>query len=350
MEIQLKRIDAETDNRWDEFVLNHPDGTIYHHSLWGKVVSKTYGYERCYLVLENEKIQKVEGVIPLMFVSSFLTGKRVVSLPLTSYCNPLFPVKELDKIVQFINNQFNSLDYMEFKFLDKIENNSTEIFEQSFHTTHILDLDDDLDKLFKSFHGSSVRGKIKKAVKNNLNFRISEDEKDLKEFYKLEIKIRKKHGLPPQPYAFFKNMWDYLKPKGYMFLPLIEHKNNIIAAAIMLKFKDTFYYEYAASDTNFWNLGCNQKLIWETIKFAHQNGAKKYDFGRSSISNQSLIEFKERWATKAKQLNYYYFPKTKKTSTDNNNNTIHRLLTFTNKHIPLPLLRLEGKMLYHHFG
>jgi len=207
MDNELKIIDTETDNRWDEFVFNHPDGTIYHHSLWGKVVSKTYGYERFYLALENRKIQKFEGIIPLMFVSSFLTGKRMVSLPLTSYCNPLFPGKELDKIVHYITDQYNSLDYIEFKFLEKIEGNFNDLFEQTIFTTHILDLETDLDRLYKSFHASSIRRKIKKAEKYNLKLRIAENERDLKEFYKLEIKIRKRHGLPPQPYLFFKNMY-----------------------------------------------------------------------------------------------------------------------------------------------
>ena len=350
MNYKLKIINPETDKRWDEFVFNHQNGIIYHHSLWGKVISETYGYEPFYLTFENEKTHQFEGAIPLMLVNSHLTGKRMVSLPLTSYCPPLVPENELSNIIQFIKKQQSSLDYIEFKYLKKMKNELSNLSEQSLYTTHVLSLNSDLDELLKSFHNSSVRRKIKKAEKNNLKFRISENEEDLKAFYKLEVKVRKKHGLPPQPYSFFKNMWRYLKPKNFMFLPLVEYNDKVVAATIMLKYKDTFYYEYSAADSRFFNLGSNQKLIWETIKIAHQQGAKKFDFGRSSLTNQSLIEFKKRWGTSEQLLHYYYFPNTKRINTDGTDKPLHKFLNFANRHLPLPLLQLEGKLIYHHLG
>ena len=350
MDNQLKIIDAKTDKRWDEFVLKHPDGIIYHHSLWGKVISETYGYEPFYIAFENKGTRQFEGIVPLMLVKSRLTGQRMISLPLTSYCPPLFPEQELKNIIQFIKNKHSSLDYIEFKYLTKMKDDFSNLSEQSLFTTHVLSLNSDLDELLKSFHNSSVRRRIKKAEKNNLKFRIGENEEDLKAFYKLEVKVRKKHGLPPQPYSFFKNMWRYLKPKNYMFLPLVEYNDKIVAATIMLKYKDTFYYEYSASDSNFLNLGPNQKLIWEIIKIAHQQGAKKFDFGRSSLTNKSLIEFKKRWGTREQLLHYYYFPKVNKIYTDNSDKILHKLVSFTNRHLPLHLLKLEGKLIYHHLG
>jgi lipid II:glycine glycyltransferase (peptidoglycan interpeptide bridge formation enzyme) len=231
-----------------------------------------------------------------------------------------------------------------------MKNNISDLSEQSLFATHVLSLDDDLDELFKSFHNSSVRRRIRKAEKNNLRFRISENEQDLKAFYKLEVNVRKKHGLPPQPYSFFINMWRYLKPKNLMFLPLVEYNNKVIAASIMLKYKDTFYYEYSASDYNYLNPGPNQKLIWEIIKIAHKQGAKKFDFGRSSLTNKSLIEFKKRWGTREQLLHYYYFPNVNKIYADNSDKILHRLISFVNRHLPLPLLKLEGKLIYNHLG
>ena len=38
-------------------------------------------------------------MIPLMEVSSFLTGKRAVSLPFTDYCEPLAPHHEVLKVM-----------------------------------------------------------------------------------------------------------------------------------------------------------------------------------------------------------------------------------------------------------
>ena len=350
MNYQLKIINPEIDKRWDEFVFNHPNGSIYNHSLWEKVICKTYGYEPFYIAFENNKTDKFDGIIPLMFVNSKLTGKRVVSLPLTSYCTRMIPECKLIDIVSFVMDHYNSLDYIEFKFIDKIRNDTHNFEEQSLYLTSILNLNIGLDKLFKSFHKNHIQRKIKKAEKNNLKFRVAENEEDLKKFYKLETKVRKKHGLPPQPYSFFKNMWLYLKPENLMCLPLIEYKGKVIAAVVMLKFKDTFYYEYSASDSNYLNLGPNQKIIWEIIQIAHRQGVKYFDFGRSSQDHQSLINFKERWGSKTHKLHYYYYPNVKKMNSRDNNKLLYKLLNFTNRHIPLTLLQLEGKVLYQHLG
>ena len=89
---------------------------------------------------------------------------------------------------------------------------------------------------------------------------------------------------------------------------IIEYKNKIIAASITLKYKNTYYYEYSAADSQYFKLNPNQKLIWEIIKIAHGDGAKKFDFGSSSLTNKSLIEFKKRWDNREQLLHYYYFP------------------------------------------
>ena len=91
MNIQLKFIDPEADPRWDDFVQQHPEGSIYHHSAWKKVLEETYGFDPFYVALENKTEGTFEGIVPFMLVNSWLTGKRLVSLPFTSYCNPIVP-------------------------------------------------------------------------------------------------------------------------------------------------------------------------------------------------------------------------------------------------------------------
>ena len=107
-------------------------------------------------------------------------------------------------------------------------------------------------------------------------------------------------------------MWSILKPDNFLVVPLIEYEGKVIAAATVLRFKDTHYLEYSASDPHYRQLCANQMLIWEVIKMAHGEGAKYFDFGRSSLRNRSLIDFKERWGAKKHQLQYYYYPEAKR--------------------------------------
>ena len=349
MSIQLKVIDPGTDQRWDEFVWHHPLGSICHHSAWGKVIESTYGYRPFYVALEDSGTDRLEGIIPFFLVNSRWTGKRLISLPFTSYCDPLIPAEKFDDVVEFALNHFPDIDFLELRALgDNNQCTSNRFARQSAFATDILDLHPDLDDLFKSFHSTSVRQRIKRAEKNGLSLRMGEGEQDLKIFYRLETAVRKKHGLPPQPFSFFENMWKVLKPKNLLMVPLIEHDGRVIAAATIIKFKHVFYFEYSASDQNYLRLCPNHKLIWETIKIARAQGAGHFDFGRSSLSNRSLIEFKERWGAKRYHLTYYFFPKAKRINMQGGPG--RRLLETANHYLPHSLLQLEGRLIYRHLG
>ena len=93
-----------------------------------------------------------------------------------------------------------------------------------------------------------------------------------------------------------------------LFVPIVEYEGKVIAGATVLRFKDTFHFEYSASDQMFLRLCTNQFLIWEVIKIAYDEGMKYFDFGRTDLTNKSLIEFKERWQAKGENISHYYYP------------------------------------------
>jgi lipid II:glycine glycyltransferase (peptidoglycan interpeptide bridge formation enzyme) len=336
------------DKRWDNYVYNHPQGLAYHHSGWAKVIKSTYNYQPFFVGLEQSKTDILEGVVPFFLVNSLLTGKRLVSLPFTSYCNPLVPANNLREIVAFAMEYFKGIDYVELKLLENHNVACANYVKHNSFVTHMIKLDIPLDELFMSFHPTSVRQRIRRAYRNKLKFRIAEQEADLKKFYRLLTLVRRRHGLPPQPYSFYSNMWRHLKPQNMLCVPLVEYEGRVVAGATVLKFKDTFYFEYSASDPKFLKQCPNHMLIWEVIKLAYEEGVKYFDFGRSNITNRSLIEFKERWQAKSKTISHYYSEGKKRTYFEDTR--CKRLLSSLNRALPLWLLHLEGKMLYKHFG
>jgi CelD/BcsL family acetyltransferase involved in cellulose biosynthesis len=349
MKSEPKIIDPKIDKRWDKFVDNHPGASIYHHSSWGDVIEQTYRYHPFYLAFENAESGNFESIVPFFRIDSKLTGKRLISLPFTSYCNPLIENEQLDDAARFALRHHLDINHLELRFISNGNRVQADPYQQQSHfVTHILEIKSDLDEMFGSFHNTSVRHRIKRAERNQLTVRMAEKEQDLKAFYRLTTMTRKKHGLPPQPYRFFANMWKILQPKNLLILPVVEYQNSIIAAAVILKFKDTYYFEYSASDQRFLKLCPNHKLIWESIKLAHKDGAKYFDFGRSSQNHKSLIEFKERWAAKRYDLTYCFYPKAKRINTGGGKG--RKILEFVNGHLPKSLLQLEGNLLYPHIG
>lgn len=349
MTASIKIVNPYLDTRWDDFVLSNPKALIYHHSSWANVLESSFGCTPFYLALQSNHENEFEGIIPFMLVKSWLTGKRLVSLPFTSYCDPLVPPSFIKKALQFSSEHHPDIHYAEFKLINNSDTQLSQICRQeTSNVTHILNIDVPVNDLFQSFHNSSIRQRIKRAKRENLNFRIADTEEDLKSFYKLETLIRKKHGLPPHPYIFFLNMWRILRPKGFFFLALIEHKRRVIAAATVLKFKEIFHFEYSASNPEYQKHGANQLLIWEIIRIAQEEKANYFDFGRSAIINRSLIDFKERWGVQKYNLSSFYYPsdigvKIKRQSFRN-------ILERINRFLPKSILQLQSRLIYRHLS
>ena len=343
----LKFLDLQNIKKWDDFIHTHPDGSIFHHSSWINVISSTYNYEPVLVILENPKTGAIDGAIPFFLIDSSLTGKRLVSLPFTSYCKILMPDSKINESIDFVLHRYTDIDYLELKSHNNSHDALKNYVPSKKYCTHILDLKSDIESIFKSLHSTSIRQRIRRAKRDGLKFRVAQDERDLKRFYELETGVRKRKGLPPSPYRFFMNIWKNLKSYDYIFLPVVEYENKIIAAAIVLKFKNKYYLEYSASDSRYLKYSPNQLLIWETIVQAHKNGAHYFDFGRSSYSNQSLIEFKQRWATQIVPLTYHYYPRLVHPTDEG---LARKFLEICNRKLPKFLLKLEGNIIYPHLG
>lgn len=351
MTTNIKIIEPTINNDWDEFVENHPLGSIYHHSTWNHILYKTFNYKPVNLLISDNHTNKTVGVMPMMQIHNPITGnKKIVSLPLTTYCDQLIPEQSLKEIIEYLINQYPDNKLIELKFLSNVIDKQDNFEFQDNYVNHIIDLDDkSAQDFFNNKFNKSFKRKVKKAEINGLIYEKAKSVSELKDFYRLLKSVRKRHGLPPIPFGFFKNMWNMLEPKGMMFVPVIKFQGKIIAADIILKYKNIYYSEYSASDSDYFKLGPNQFLIWKLIQDAYSNNIRKIDLGRANKSNKSLIQFKEKLGSKAYSLNYYFYPKQPKS---NIRNWIGVLSRFNWVHYTLPqfILELETRFIYKVFG
>ena len=160
--------------------------------LMEQVLLSTYGYTPFYIALENSATGRFEGILPLMLIKSRITGKRLVSLPFTSYCPMLIPESKLDEVVRFALEQHPGVEILELKCLDKIENAPDCLGKESAYMTHILDLGAGPAELFKSLHTTSICQRIKRAEKNQITLKVGETKEDLTKFYELTCRHAQK--------------------------------------------------------------------------------------------------------------------------------------------------------------
>ena len=95
---------------------------------------------------------------------------------------------------------------------------------------------------------------------------------DMGEFYRLHTATRKRLGVPVQPFRFFRNLWEILQPPGIASLLLARDGGKTIAGIVQLKFKDTVYYKFAASDRRSLAKNPNHLIIWRMIEDAQRDG------------------------------------------------------------------------------
>lgn len=81
-------LDPLADGRWKTFVEQHRDASIFYTPGWLQALRKTYGYEAVVYTTSAPDEPLTNG-IPFCMVDSWLTGRRLVSLPFSDHCEPL---------------------------------------------------------------------------------------------------------------------------------------------------------------------------------------------------------------------------------------------------------------------
>jgi hypothetical protein len=171
----------------------------------------------------------------------------------------------------------------------------------------------------------------------------------LTEFYDLNSLTRRRHGLPSQPFHFFKKVYDHIISRNLGLLVIASYEKNPIAGAVYFHFGEKALYKYGASDMNYQHLRANNLVMWEAIKWYSENGHKSLHLGRTEPENRGLIQFKSGWEAYEQQIHYYRYDLNKGSFVSGSS----KVTGFYNKifrNMPIPVLNRIGNILYKHVG
>jgi hypothetical protein len=350
-------IDPTKSAEWDKFVENHPFGQIYHLSSWKTILESCFKHIKgYYYVLRDIAGNEIEAGLPVYKVRSWLTGNRLVCAPFATLFDPLVSsssqLNVLSKALIEASHQLNC-SHVEIRTHEAgryFEN--TDYAASRFFKLHYLSLDSSPDALRRNFHRTCVRQRIARAEKSGLRLKIADQKSDLLDFYNLLIMTRIRRGLPPQPFSFFRALWDEFRPLNLLTILIAQKDGQSIAALLLLTFKDRVSVEFAASNEAFRCYSPIHYLFWKAIKLAHEKGFRIFDFGRTSPNNVSLMDFKERWGTESIDLAHFYYPRQVADGNDRKEENwkysiIHELISLK---IPPAFKKFIGAMCYRHMG
>jgi hypothetical protein len=341
---EVRALDPTSDSRWDELASSHPDFTVFHSSAWIRVLHKTYGHKA--LVLIWSQNGEVATALPLLEVASPLTGRRGVSLPFADFCAPLF-FSDCDPKVIFedVRAFAQRRGWKHFEIRGRLTANFPHRPSLTFHG-HSLDLCLSAETLFDNF-APSVRRAIRKAERSGLTVNLSTSEGAMREFYRLHVSTRSRHGLPPQPFSFFRHIHREIIEAGLGLIVLAKLRSNPVAAAVFLHTETNAVFKFGASDERYRDLRSNNLVMWHAIRYLAENGIEALHLGRTSPSNEGLRRFKLSWGARERPIEYFRFDLVANHWTTSRDRTwgLHNAVF---SRLPLILNRLVGTAIYPH--
>jgi CelD/BcsL family acetyltransferase involved in cellulose biosynthesis len=346
MSNHIEIIDPRQFDRWDDWVLSVKHTNVFHSRSWARILMDSYGYKPHYLMLLKQG--KPLAAWPLYETRSLWKGKNGVSLPFSDHCEPLlsddvhFQTLFREVAQHAKQSKWRNLELRGGgRFLKGVRTSAT----YNLHRLQLSSTESDMAKRLRS----STKRNIKKALKQHILVSRHTSLEAVHDFYRLNCMTRKHHGLPPQPFSFFRNLHRHLVAQGSGLIVLAHHGSQLVAGAVFLHFGNVAMYKYGASDRDFLASRPNNLVMWEAIKWYGRRGYRWFDMGRSEVDNLGLNQFKNGWGTTVETISYFRYDPVQKRFTE----SVAPIPHFFNeafRRTPLPVLKLFGTLAYRHMA
>jgi CelD/BcsL family acetyltransferase involved in cellulose biosynthesis len=356
--LRVRQVDPAADGRWDRYVLDHPEGLVYHHSGWLRALQREYGQRPSGLALEGAA-GELHGVLPLMVTrgvpfqrAAAVTGPRLASLPRTPVAGPLADDREgLAALLAAAVQRTPPGAHLQLKLPERrLDGLVAGVVGHPWRLTYVLELPAAGGEL--RFGGSRNHSAIKRAVdkarRAGVRARRAETVDEVRAWYPLYLETMRHHMIPARPLRLFEAMWQELRPQGMMELLLAERDGGMLAGLVLLMLGSTVFYGFNGALRDAFDLRPNDLLHWEAIHDAAAAGYRWYDFGEVVEHQEGLARFKRKWGTEPRRMHRYYHPAPQEPPDpgDGEQGRAARLAARVWPHLPLRATAVAGDLVY----
>jgi hypothetical protein len=340
------------DVRWDELVSRHPRAGVFHTSSWLSSLQRTYRYEPVAYTTCRPSERLTNGLV-FCKVRSWITGRRLVSLPFSDHCDLLADsASEQEELLAHVCERVVRDGYAHAEIRPATTDDPAQLTAAKLQPTetyclHRLSLDLTLDILFHNLHGNCIQRKIRRAEREELAYQSGRSESLLGKFYDLLLRTRRRHCAPPQPLHWFRNLVESMGDN--LTIRLVSKDDRPVAAILTLSNKTTVTFKYGCSDERFHNLGGTPFLLWKTIQEAKNQGMRELDLGRSELNHPGLVQFKDRLGAAKTMLPYWRYPSARVADPASPGWRV-QIAKGIFSWMPDPVLVASGRFLYRHIG
>lgn len=249
--------------------------------------------------------------MPLLEVPALVGPRRLVSLPFSYAAGP-FGASAADAALCDAARDLareRHLSLLEVKRADASRPPAREFVRSSRYSTYRVDTSGDVKDVWRRLHASSTQRSIKRAQKEGVVVVTADGIKDWRTMLALQERTSHRLGVPAPPPRFFLELCPALQRAGLARLYIARVPGGSVAAAIVLWLgRRDWIYAFGASDPRHLARRPNHILLWTALQDAMAAG-RGFDMGRAASDQAGLVEFKQRWGTRAVPLAYDYWPR-----------------------------------------
>ena len=165
-------LDPLSDPRWTPFIGGHPKASVFHTTGWLRALQRTYRFDPIVFTTSRPREALRNGIV-FCGVRSWLTGRRLISLPFSDHCEPLVDdAVELSTLCAFVLRfaERERWNYVEIRPVSAIVQPHERFRStQAFHL-HRLDLTPAIETVRRSMHKDSIQRKIRRAERERLTY------------------------------------------------------------------------------------------------------------------------------------------------------------------------------------
>ena len=286
--------------RWDAYVHNRPEATLYHLAAWANVFTGAFGHETRYLAAEADG--QIVGILPLVVFKSRILRRFSVSLPFVNYGGIVADTPEAERALleaaiaetRAVGGEFLELRHTRRAF--------PSLPSKQHKVAMILKLEESEERQWTVLN-RKVRNQVRKAKTSQL--RVGEGGLELVEsFYDVFARNMRDLGTPVYSKRWFQHILATFPEHARMLC--VWSGEQPVAAALVLQHRDTLEVPSASALRTFNPLCANTLLYWEMLRFAIARGCRSFDFGRST-PGAGTYEFKRQWGAEPHEMTWEYW-------------------------------------------
>jgi FemAB-related protein (PEP-CTERM system-associated) len=327
---------------WDAFVGAHPGGTVDHLYGWRAIFERVLGHQTAYLVARRDA--RVVGILPLVLVRSRVFGRSAVAVPFLNYGGLLADDAEAgEELLAEATTRARGFgaSHVELRHVERQ-------FDRLPFRQHKLAMRRELPQTTEALWSAvdrKIRNQVRKAQKEGLEA-VTGGVELVDEFYGVFAENMRDLGTPVYPAALFRETLRLFPDRASV--SVVRYKGRAVAAGISIAFRDVVLNPWASSLRAFRHLCPNMLLYWTLLERATRDGARVFDFGRSSPGG-GTHQFKLQWGAAETPLHWEYvlLSRAEPPNQGPSNPKFERAIRAW-QHLPLPVANALGPRIARH--